>query len=46
MQSAVRPPVVVASGDLTDAKTADLVGSRQWPQEWKFYQVNTVLRLV
>jgi hypothetical protein len=39
LQSVVRPPVVVASGDLTDAKTSDHFGSRQWLQEWKFYQV-------
>jgi len=38
MQTVVKPPVVVASGDLTDAKTPDLVGSRQFVEEWNFYQ--------
>jgi hypothetical protein len=39
LQNQVRPPVVVASGDLTDAKTSDHLGSTQWRQEWQFYRV-------
>ena len=39
IQTVVRTPVVVASGDITDAKTSDHLGSTQWEQEWKFYQV-------
>jgi len=39
IQTVVRTPVVVASGDLTDAKTSDHLGSTQWEQEWRFYQV-------
>lgn len=39
LQNRVRPPVVVASGDLTDAKTSDHLGSTQWKQEWQFYRV-------
>lgn len=38
VQKFVKPPVVVVSGDLTDAKTSDFFGSRQWLQEWQLYQ--------
>lgn len=34
---AIRPAVVLASGDLTDARDKDLIGSRQYEQEWKIY---------
>lgn len=33
-----KPPVVLASGDLTDAKTKDSIGSRQFRQEWVEYR--------
>ena len=33
----IRPKVVLASGDLTDAKNKDLTGSRQYEHEWKEY---------
>lgn len=29
--------MVLASGDLTDAKDKDLLGSRQYEAEWKIY---------
>lgn len=29
--------MVLASGDLTDAKDRDLLGSRQYEDEWKIY---------
>lgn len=33
----LRPSVVIASGDLTDAKTKDHIGSRQHEREWVYY---------
>ena len=40
----VAPSVVVVTGDLTDAKTADLSGSEQYQEEWEAYRdiVNTL----
>lgn len=35
---AFSPYVVLASGDLTDAKTKDEMGSRQELNEWKHYK--------
>lgn len=39
---AIRPSIVLASGDLTDAKSAYVVSSAQYEEEWKMY--NEVLR--
>lgn len=38
----IKPSVVLASGDLTDAKDVDFLGSRQYESEWKIY--NDILR--
>lgn len=33
----IEPTVVLASGDLTDAKDSDNLGSRQYRDEWQIY---------
>lgn len=38
----IKPPIVLASGDLTDARGKDLFVSQQYDDEWKIY--NEILR--
>lgn len=33
----IKPPVIVASGDLTDARGRDSFLSKQYEDEWKIY---------
>ncbi|GAB6029706.1 hypothetical protein CHUAL_005428 [Chamberlinius hualienensis] len=35
---AIQPKVVLASGDLTDGRTADKFGSQQFEEEWRIYK--------
>ena len=34
----IKPKVILATGDLTDGKNADLFGSKQNEKEWKMYR--------
>lgn len=36
--NAIKPPVVIASGDLTDGKGRDFFSSKQNDEEWKTYR--------
>ena len=38
MSLSFQPKAVVLTGDLTDAKTIDKLGSRQFEAEWKIYR--------
>lgn len=38
----IRPSVVLATGDLTDAKDSDHLGSRQYLKEWRIYHDTVV----
>ena len=37
LRTIVRPAAWVVTGDLTDAKTRDYSGSRQYEEEWEAY---------
>ena len=38
IKSQINPQAVILTGDLTDAKASDKLGSRQFENEWKLYQ--------
>ena len=38
IKSQINPQAVILTGDLTDAKAKDKLGSRQFEDEWKLYQ--------
>ena len=38
VRTIVRPAAWVVTGDLTDAKTRDYSGSRQYEEEWEAYR--------